>query len=81
MHTKIPKPLTIEEHRELGREMRAANARLRELCSLVVSVYGPQNRAAFSFLKATDAVERLCQDLQTQANSDYPGYSTERFYR
>jgi hypothetical protein len=46
----------------------------------VVSVYGPQNSAAFSALKATAAVERLCQDLQTQVTVDYPGFATEKFY-
>jgi hypothetical protein len=48
--------------------------RLRALCELVVGVYGPQNRAAFSFLRAIDDVERLNQDLSTQATHDgYPG--------
>jgi hypothetical protein len=80
MNSQTPNPLTLEEHRELGREMSATNARLRELCHLVVSVYGPQNRAAFSALKATAAMERLCQDLQTQVTVDYPGFATEKFY-
>jgi len=81
MHTKLSNPLSIEEHRQLGHEISAANARLRELCKLVVTVYGPQNRAAFSFLKAADAVERLCHELQAQVVKDHPGYSTEKFYR
>ena len=50
-----PIPLTIDEHRELGREMKATAQRLRALCELVVSVYGPANRASFSFLKALEA--------------------------
>jgi hypothetical protein len=78
-----PEPLnslTVEEHRELGREMSATNARLRELCHLVVSVYGPRNLAAFNALKATAAMERLCRDLQTQVAVDYPGLATEKFY-
>jgi hypothetical protein len=80
MHPETPNPLTLEEHRELGREMRATNARLRELCHLVAGIYGPQNRAAFSALQATAAMERLCQDLQTQITVDYPGFGTEKFY-
>lgn len=80
MTPQTPNPLTLEEHRELGREMSATNARLRELCNLVVSIYGPQNRAAFSALKATAAMERLCQDLQAQVTVDYPGFATEKFY-
>ena len=80
MTTQTPNPLTLEEHRELGREMSATNARLRELCHLVVSVYGPQNQAAFSALKATAAMELLCHDLQTQLTVDYPGIATEKFY-
>jgi hypothetical protein len=80
MHPETQNPLTLEEHRELGREMSATNARLRELCRLVVSVYGPQNRAAFSAQKATAAMERLCQDLQTQAMVDHPGFATGKFY-
>lgn len=80
MRPQAQVPLTLEEHRELGREVRAANARMRELCNLVVSVYGPNNRAAFSFMKVTEALDRLCQDLQTQAAQDLPGYPTDDFY-
>ena len=40
--------LSIDEHRELGREMKATVKRLRVLCALVVDVYGPANRAASS---------------------------------
>jgi hypothetical protein len=72
--------LTIDEHRELGREMKATAKRLRLLCDLVVGVYGPNNRAAFSFLKAMDAIERLEQDLATQAMHDLPGYPSNDLY-
>lgn len=75
-----PGPLTLEEHRELAAEMRAVNARLRELCRVVVSVYGPNTQAAFSFLKAAEQVARLCQDLQAQAARDLPGYSVDGLY-
>jgi hypothetical protein len=73
-------PLTLEEHRELGREMRAANARLRQLCALVVDVYGPDNRAAFSFLKTLEAIDRLCHDLQAQAGQDASGMFPDDIY-
>jgi hypothetical protein len=54
--------------------MRQMSRRLRALCELVVGVYGPQNRAAFSFLRAVDDIERLNQDLSTQSTHDgYPG--------
>src|ERR1035438_3017652 len=68
-----PISLTIDEHRELGREMKATAQRLRALCDLVVSVYGPGNRASFSFLKTLKAIEHLEQDLATQAMQDLPG--------
>jgi hypothetical protein len=80
MRPETSSPLTMEEHQELSREIRAASARLREMCSLVISVYGPNNRAAFSFLKVTEAMERLCQDLQTQVPQDYRGDRVEHFY-
>jgi hypothetical protein len=60
--------------------MQAANLRLQELCKVVVSVYGPNNQAAFTFLKMADAMQRLCQDLQAQAAADLPGYPVEGFY-
>jgi hypothetical protein len=75
-----PIPLTIDEHRELGREMKATAQRLRALCELVVSVYGPANRASFSFLKALEAIELLEQDLATQAMHDLPGYPSNDLY-
>ena len=73
-------PLTIDEHRELGREMTVTALRLRAMCDLVVSVYGPANRAAFSFLKAMEAIELLQQDLATQAMHDLPGYPSNDLY-
>lgn len=80
MRPHTPNPLTLEEHRELGREMRAANLRLQELCKMVVSVYGPNNQAAFTFLKTADCMQRLCQDLQAQASADLPGFSVDGLY-
>jgi hypothetical protein len=79
MHPAI-NPLTLEEHRELGKELSAINSRMRELCNLVVIVYGPQNRASFSFLKTAESVERLCQEMQTQVTLDHPGYSVGKIY-
>jgi hypothetical protein len=81
MRPQTPVPLTLEEHRELGNEMRAMNARMQELYKMVVSVYGPNNQAAFTFRKVAEATDRLCQDLQSQAAQDLPGYSTDGFYR
>jgi hypothetical protein len=75
-----PAPLTLEEHRELGVEMRAANARMQELCKVVVGVYGPNAPAAFTFTRAAGSMERLCQDLQAQANRDLPGFAVDSFY-
>ena len=75
-----PIPLTIDEHRELGHEMKATALRLRSLCELVVGVYGPANRASFSFLKALEAIELLEQDLATQAMHDLPEYPSNDLY-
>src|SRR5205807_5453213 len=72
--------LSFDEHREMGREMKATVKRLRALCDLFVEVYGPHNRAAFSFLKAMEAIEHLEQDLATQATWDLPGYNASEFY-
>jgi hypothetical protein len=80
VNRETPVPLTLQEHRELGAEMRSANARLQELCKVVMSIYGPNTPAAFSFQKAADQMQRLCQDLQTQAARDLPGYPTDGFY-
>jgi hypothetical protein len=80
MRPQTSTPLTLEEHRELGAEMRAVDARLQELCKVVVSVYGPNAQAAFTFMKAAEQVKRLCQDLQAQAAKDLPGFPTDGFY-
>jgi len=81
MRPQTPIPLTLEEHQELGKELKATNARMQELCKLVVDVYGPQSQAAFTFLKAADAMDRLCQELQSQAAADLPGYAVNGLYR
>lgn len=80
MRPQTPLPLTMEEHIELGRELLLTRARMRELCDLVVGVYGPQNRAAFSFQKAADALDRLCGDLQAQAAEDLPDCKLDGLY-
>ena len=74
-------PLTLEEHRELGREICAVTARIHELSRLVNSVYGPNNQAAFTFQKVAQELERLCGDLQAQARQDLPGFVVEDLYR
>jgi hypothetical protein len=79
MRPESPAPLTLEEHRELGDEMKRTTARLRQLCDLVVSVYGPQSRAGFSFQNAVAALERLHQELEVQAVADIKGY-VEKLY-
>ncbi|MGO9893000.1 MAG: hypothetical protein ACLPX8_02145 [Bryobacteraceae bacterium] len=73
-------PLTRDEHYELGRELRAVSARMRELCGLVVSVYGPNNQSAFQFQKATEILDRLRGDLQAQAGADLPGFDVHGYY-
>jgi len=80
MRPRVQNPLTLEEHRELGREVRAACARLHELCNLVVAVYGPNTQAAFTFLKVAEHMDRLCKDLQAQAELDCPGFPIDGFY-
>ncbi len=74
-------PLTVEEHRELGNEIRQASMRLHELERLVGSIYGPTNQAAFSFRKVVEAMDRLQEELESQAAADLPGYITDGFYR
>jgi len=74
-------PLTLEEHRELGREMKLTAHRMRTLCALVVGVYGPQSQAGFTFLKALEALDRLNQEMQNQAARDLPGYGADDLYR
>ena len=80
MSSESPLPLTLEEHRELGQEIRAASARLRELCTMMVGVYGSESPAARTFVKLTEAMESLRQELQTQAARDLPGYPVDGIY-
>jgi hypothetical protein len=80
MRPETSHPLTLDEHRQLGSELRAANARVRQLCDLVAGVYGPNNRAAFTFQKLAETMERLCQELETQAGRDLAGNSSDTFY-
>jgi len=80
MRPETPLPLTLEEHRELGRELRRASARMRELCHMTVAAYGPNSRAAFTFAKAVEALDRLSKDMQAQAAHDCPGGPTENLH-
>ena len=73
-------PLTQEEHQDLGRELRASEARLRELCDLALEVYGPNHRVSFSFQKLLDAIARLRSDLEAQLDKEFPGYNGDNPY-
>jgi hypothetical protein len=77
---RAPEPLTLEEHRQLARELRLTSARLHELCSLVVSLYGSESRAAFTFSRAAESVDRLRHEMQTQAAVDWPEAVHEHIY-
>ena len=74
-------PLTFEEHRELGQELLKARSRLLHLSVVIVSEYGPQSRPAFSFNKMMEAMDKLCLDMQTQAELDCPGLDASSLYR
>lgn len=79
MRSESQMPLTLEEHREMSRELRRTNARLRELCGVVADAYGANHRAAFTFAKVVESMDRLCKDMQAQAAQDCPGDS-DHFY-
>jgi hypothetical protein len=70
----------LEEHREMGAEIRNARIRMHQLCDLVAGVYGPNNQAAFTFIKAVQSLDRLSQDLRAQAAQDLPGYPVDTLY-
>ena len=80
MRPQTPVPLSLEEHAELGRELRRARLRLHELSAVVHGVYGPQNRAAFMFQKVTEAMDRLVGDMEAQATADHPGHKIGGLY-
>ena len=80
MHHTPSVPLTLEEHREMGSELRSIRSRMHKLCDLVVEIYKPNNQAAFNFCQAVDAVDRLCAEMQTQAAQDAPDGHTEGIY-
>jgi len=74
-------PLSYDEHRELGREMQKSRARLLQLGSVATTIYGVQSRTAFHFQKVNDAMDRLSEELQAQAEQDCPGLGAAGFYR
>jgi len=74
-------PLSYDEHRELGREMQKSRARLLQLGSVAATIYGVQSRTAFHFQKVNDAMDKLCDELQAQADQDCPGLDAGTFYR
>jgi hypothetical protein len=74
-------PLNLEEHRELGEEIRQTTVRFRELQTLVTTVYGRNSLAAFSFEKVVDSLERLQEDMESQALHDLKGAHPDGLYR
>jgi hypothetical protein len=80
MPSEDPSPLTLDEHRELAVELRRTRARMRELCNMVVGVYGPDSPAASGFLKTSDSMDRLFNYMQAQVARDYPGMAVPELY-
>jgi hypothetical protein len=80
MRSETILPLTLDEHRDLAAELRRTRNRMRELCNVVVGIYGPNNSAAFTFLKAAESMDRLCNDMQAQAARDCPGAAIPELY-
>jgi hypothetical protein len=74
-------PLTFEEHRDLGREIVKARARLLHVSSVVSSVYGANSRTAFTFQKMNEAMDKVVAEMQAQAEMDCPGLNASTFYR
>jgi len=77
----VVNPLSLEEHRELGRELQKTRQRLLQLGSMVTSVYGQQSLPAFHFSKLNDALDRTCEELKAQAAQDCPGTDASQFYK
>jgi hypothetical protein len=80
MRAETQVPLTPAEHRELARELRKSRLRLRELCNMVMTVYGPDHGAAEAFQALADSMDRLCAEMQRQAIADCPGVSIDGLY-
>lgn len=76
----VPGILTLEEHRELARELRATRTRLRALSRLVADVYGQENAAAQSFRRAAETVHKLSEEMREQAIRDLPGLDVWQLY-
>jgi len=74
-----PSPLSAEEHRELGDELRKTQERLHALYEMLSGVYGPDHYTAFSFQRVNTSLQELRRDLETQAADDCPD-DTGRFY-
>jgi hypothetical protein len=74
------KMLTIDEHIELGNELKKTTARMRQLCGLVVSVYGPQSLPGFGFMRTMETLDRLRAEMEAQAARDLQGYASKNLY-
>lgn len=72
--------LNIDEHAELGDELRKTSTRLRQLCGLVVDVYGSETVPAVSFVRAIDAIQRLRAEMEVQAAQDLQRYAEKNLY-
>jgi hypothetical protein len=64
----------------MARELRAVTVKIRELSNMAAGIYTIENRAAFSFVKAAEGLERLLREMQAQAALDCPEDHTEHLY-
>lgn len=77
----VVNPLTFEEHRDLGREIVKARARLLHVSTVISSVYGANSRTSFTFQKMNEAVDKVLGEMQAQSELDCPGLNASAFYR
>jgi hypothetical protein len=72
--------LNLEEHGQLGDELRKTSIRLRQLCGLVTDVYGSNSLPSVSFVRTIDAIERLRAEMEVQAAQDLQRYAEKNLY-
>ena len=73
-------PLTFEEHRQMGGELRGMTARIRELHRLAQDVYGGESPAAARFGETLEALVHLCDGMQAQAATDLSEHQARGLY-
>ena len=79
-NAKLPKKLTIEEHRKIGAELKQIRQYLITLSCKIPNTYGKTSRVGKQAVRAYSGIDPLRSAMENQMYMDCPGHGDTGIY-